>query len=94
MATKLKKQSKIIKGLDKEHLFYCIFSAVIVSLMTGASDMGVFPFIIFVLLSAMFLYISWLVYTLLSRILRYLYRIYLRGYLSGMKKAKHDLEDE
>lgn len=87
-----REQPRKNKGLDSVHLYYCIFVAVIISLLTGAFRMGAIAFVIFVMLSASFLYVLWMVYILLSRIFNYLYRTYLRGYLSGIKRAKQDLE--
>ena len=85
--------TKAVSKLDREHLFYCVFTAIIVSLITGAFKMGVLAFSIFAIVASGFLYVSWLVYSLLSRILRFIYRTYIRGYLSGIKKGIKDIED-
>lgn len=80
--------------LDREMLFYCLFSAIVIGLLTGAVKMGLIASFIFIMLATMYLYIAWLIYTLLSRIMRFIYRKYIRGYLRGIKQAKIDLEDE
>lgn len=87
-------EHRFIASLDKVQLLYCIFTSIIVSLLTGASKMGSLAFLIFVIMSSVLLYTLWLVYILLSRILSLIYRKYIRGYLSGIKKAKKDLEED